>query len=568
MREGKTFVRQLEDEFTIRNIGSTLLHELAKGLYQPEHVVREYVANAVDAHRSWLGVTGKDVEQPVQIELRPNSISILDYGIGMDELEIKDVKSIAVSRKPSSEIRLTGHKGVGIWAGLSFFERIVVYTTKQGVDQGYELTVEFKDIVSGISDDKDIGSVLNANFHINVYDEPAEEHFTTITLEAPTRSEDQFLDPEFVADAVRRICPCEVDPTFAFHDELTAWYKANGIEVFPIEVDGERIYRSYSSNVEDPRLGTITVDDKPVARYWLAINKKNSVLPAQPKQLVGFRLIIDGFVLGGENPYTEPRLQGYELVKVQQYLEWHIAEVHITSEELRPNLKRDMLEESEANRRFIEKLRAWYADVDRSARLTQEKRNRIAKYEEWASDVNAFLQKVSESELTDKELAHVKEIHEELSKQEDKARSYKPKGTYEPKTQALKLVAKERKQLLALMDPLLVLAEKQSAEEDGGDSSEAGSGKDTGSGTGTGKTRSEGDGPETKGTSDDETTAGTDDDSSTQNHEVAVDVVLALFEEVLVEEFPDYQDRVQSAVVKVRQRIEQLLRAKQERSRA
>lgn len=566
MRSGKHFVDRLADEFTICNIGSTLLHELAKGLYQPEHVIREYVANAVDAHRSWLGVTGKDVEQPVQIELRPNSISILDYGIGMDESEIRDVKSIAVSRKPSSEIRLTGHKGVGIWAGLSFFERIVVYTTRQGVNRGYELTVEFKDIVSGISDDKDIGSVLNANFHIDTYDEPTEEHFTTITLEAPTRSEEQFLDPEFVADAVRRICPCEIDPTFVSYDEVMAWYGANGIEVFPIEVDGSRVYRSYSSNVEDLKLGTITIDDKPVAKYWLAINKKNSVLPVQPKQLIGFRLIIDGFVLGGENPYTEPRLQGYEPVKVQQYLDWQIGEIHVTNPEVKPNLKRDLFEESEATRRFIEKFRAWYTDTDRSARLTQEKRNRITKYEEWNKEICALLRKINGSEITDIELTRIKEIHEELSKQDAKARGYQPKGIYEPKTQALKLVAKERKQLLALMGPLLVLMEKQTVVREGGESVETVGDDSAGPSTEGGKVGSEGDASGTTAASDDDMSTGSDDENSVQDREVAVDVVLALFEEVLGEEFPDNRDRVQSALEKVRQRIEQLLQVKQVRN--
>ena len=42
-------LKKIDDKFKIEHVGSSLLNELAKGLYQPESVIREYIQNAIDA---------------------------------------------------------------------------------------------------------------------------------------------------------------------------------------------------------------------------------------------------------------------------------------------------------------------------------------------------------------------------------------------------------------------------------------------------------------------------------------------------------------------------------------
>src|SRR4051812_44305786 len=100
------YLGKLADQFTLQDVGSTLLQELAKGLYQPDEVIREYIQNAVDAHRLWKHQEGSDPEGPIQVEIRDNKISILDYGIGMAETTIRRVKAIGVSQKPTSDVPL------------------------------------------------------------------------------------------------------------------------------------------------------------------------------------------------------------------------------------------------------------------------------------------------------------------------------------------------------------------------------------------------------------------------------------------------------------------------------
>src|SRR5919106_2323459 len=94
----------VKDEFTIERIGARLLPNLARGIYNHEAVLREYVQNARDAyfdlwdfvHDLDLGYKHADLSTnlenaPIRIRIiDPTSISIQDNAIGMDEDEIRE----------------------------------------------------------------------------------------------------------------------------------------------------------------------------------------------------------------------------------------------------------------------------------------------------------------------------------------------------------------------------------------------------------------------------------------------------------------------------------------------
>jgi len=391
--------RLLDDQFGIEDVGSTLLDHLAKGLYPADEVLREYIQNAIDAHRLWEHENHSKPDGPIQVEIRGDRLSILDYGIGMDEVEVRRVKSIAVTSKIDSEVLLTGHKGVGIWAGLSYFETLILETTRRSSKLGYRLTIHFKRIVKSIDYQADIGKVMKDNYFIEVYDVEEEEHYTSVTLEKPTRSSDWFTEVSKVKDAIRRICPCEIDPNFVFQDRVMEWYEQHGIEVFKILVDGMPVYRSYPSAVENFKTSSITVNDSVVAEYWHAIHKTNGRLIPTSDELTGFRIIQNGFSLGGDNLYSDVKLSDFKPLNQsnEQYLAWHIGEIHITSRKLRPNLQRNQLEESDVSHQFIQRLRDFYGRIEEQGRQLGEKRRVAAKLEK---DVKLVLDKYAKDEET------------------------------------------------------------------------------------------------------------------------------------------------------------------------
>ncbi|HMH09791.1 MAG TPA: ATP-binding protein [Candidatus Nitrosopolaris rasttigaisensis] len=389
--------RSLDDKFSIEDVGSTLLNHLAKGLYPADEVLREYIQNAIDAHRLWRHETDTEPDGPIQIEVRGDCLSVLDYGIGMDEREVRRVKSIAVTSKADTEIDLTGHKGVGVWAGLSFFNILTLQTTKRGLNKGYRLTIYFKKIVDLISDRADIGQVMKDNYFIEEYNEPEEEHYTIVTLQDPIRSSEWFTEVTRVRDAIQRICPCPIDPNFVFYRKLVDWYNQHDLEMFRIEVDGIPIYRTFSSAVEQFKTSSITINDVVVAEYWHAIHKTNGKMTPTNGQQVGFRVVQSGFTLGELNLYSEPMLAGFKALNVNNYASWYVGEVHIVPRSLRPNLQRNKLEESEDTRLFIHRLRKFYQQLEDTARDTADKRNNaekarniLSKYKEYEDKVNSI----------------------------------------------------------------------------------------------------------------------------------------------------------------------------------
>src|SRR5258708_36902041 len=113
--------KDVKDQFTIHDIGAPLLANLAKGIYSPEAVLREYVQNAADAYIDLEELKKKKLpqtEKQIDIYLQENnSLAIQDSGVGMNLQEIKHYKRIALSPKLGKN--RAGFAGIGIWAGFS-----------------------------------------------------------------------------------------------------------------------------------------------------------------------------------------------------------------------------------------------------------------------------------------------------------------------------------------------------------------------------------------------------------------------------------------------------------------
>jgi hypothetical protein len=457
MRE-QSLVGQIHDEFGLDNLGSKLLNSLAGGVYEPQEVIREYVQNAVDAHRIVRDETGFAPEEPIHIEFRggDGSLSFLDYGIGMDEDEIKKVKSIAVSDKSLRDASLTGYKGVGIWAGYSFFDKFTLYTTKKGVPFGYEMTIDFKAIRESISHENSLAEALKEKHTIYKYEEDVDEHRTTATLHSPSENAEFFGDPDSVIDAVRRTCPCRLDPTFDHSDEVEEWYTENGFEFFSILAGGEEVFRSCPSNVREPEFGEIRVGETVVAKYWQALTDSKGVLSPDEHQMVGFQILQKGFIIGQENIYSEDTLLGYEDIRTQAYLRWQVGEIHVVSDEIKPKLQRDEFESTQFAKEFIRELRRKYTDFAHSARVVSHLNKREKSYAFYDKTVRRAEKTIeSDKELPEDLEAALIDARIELKNDEDIFHEYYNRPVRKPKVLAVREVKTKRRQLLTRLDKLI-----------------------------------------------------------------------------------------------------------------
>ncbi|ADV68796.1 ATP-binding protein [Deinococcus maricopensis] len=393
-------MRQIEDDFTIENIGASLLEELARGLYEPATVLREYIQNAVDAHRDYRNKYGDLPDQEILIEFDDDDIRIIDFGIGMELAEVKDVKSIAISSKRNRSSDLTGRKGVGIWSGLNFFSKVHIKTSKKGVPNAYIIEINFAAILKHLNSDQvvnmNIKEVVAPNYAIFETEEASDKHYSIVTLSAPIEVEyrKQLLDPQSVKKVVADICPCRVQPDFIKRQDLLDWYTENDIDQFGIKVNGEEVYKAFPSATDEFIKGEINVDSNVVAKYWLIphnpANRQNGKFPESKDYLTGVRLIQKGFVLGAANPYSKDTMEGYITIRPQSYLDWYAGEIHILDESLQPTLARNELQSTEKERRFINQLRQFYGDLTTDTREVASLRQTMWKIVKF----NTFIQEV------------------------------------------------------------------------------------------------------------------------------------------------------------------------------
>jgi hypothetical protein len=389
----------IPDKFTMDDIGATLLNELSGSIYEPGDVIREYVQNAVDAHKL-NRVDGEELpEEPIAIYIRPDSVSIVDYGIGMDIKEVSKVKGISISEKIKKGVDLTGQKGVGIWSGLSYFQKIVIETTKAGVDKKYFLTISFGDILEKLhSKDADalsVAQVLDGNHLLEEMDADLDEHGTTVTLHSPRADQaPEFLDAERIKESIRRYAPCVIDPDFKFVEEVRKWYDENNLTFIPIVVGNHDVYKSYHNGLSKFSTGTISVGDKTVVKYWLAIADRNDKIKDEPNKIPsGFALIQNGFAL--DRNYGAASIGNYPELETP-YIPWYVGEMHITNEYVLPNLDRKGLQLTGNTLKLIDNLREWYGVLDSGSRQISYIRLQIEAYNALSKRIDEIIKLIDD----------------------------------------------------------------------------------------------------------------------------------------------------------------------------
>src|SRR5437868_6756025 len=166
----------LPDELDWHDVGGRLLANIARGMYPPQGVLREYVQNAADAYKA-LGTPSE--EHKIIITPMRNGFSIQDFGVGMDDKGIRESKKIAVSNKSDYDDRV-GFRGIGIWAGLPACKKLIVDSTKEGHLYRYRLVFDFEEIMRHVDDNINIKVLVDPRYRIERHAAEKDEHYTRV----------------------------------------------------------------------------------------------------------------------------------------------------------------------------------------------------------------------------------------------------------------------------------------------------------------------------------------------------------------------------------------------------
>jgi hypothetical protein len=431
----------IPDEFTIDDIGARLLANLARGIYNHEAVLREYVQNACDAYQA-LGTVPEHEAIHIHIE-DEETIAIQDNGIGMNMADIKEAKRIAVSSKPEM-YGMTGFRGIGIWAGFQACNQLEVVTTKAGDRRRFRLQIDFAEILEHVNENINIKELLDGRFRIQADSARPDEHYTRVRMVGIQGDYRKLTERQELQRIVSQILPCKVDPSFKFLKQLNEFYdNVEGYQEYSILVEEGEVFRTFPSpsELEDFHVENLIRDGEEYGRVWWCSGHRS--LPIRNFEHRSFRLRIRNFAVGGVGIYDDEDGSVYGIVNMKtlrtpSHLNWHIGEVHITNPEIRPDTPRSALELDTMSRRAIEALRSFYDDRIADSRALSEFnscRRDLEKSEELLEEDNGF------------DVADAQELLWKLKEQDEKVRSKQPADKVKRRLRALLSKREYKKEL-------------------------------------------------------------------------------------------------------------------------
>ena len=361
---------KMNDKFIIEDVGGYLLKNISGGMYSNKDVLREYVQNARD---SYFQTSDIFEMTKIIITIEENSISILDFGKGMSETEIKQAKKIAVSSKSSKQV--AGFRGIGLWAGYEICDKLILETTTKNNNYKYRLTIDFLNLRKNVEKGFHIGELLNENYQIESQEEDKNENYTRCTLENLVPKAFELLDKEFLLNVISNDLPARVNPNWSKSSDLN-----NILNNFPIyreipiylnDIDGnsDETFRYFDENdsLSDIQYEELKYNNIIFGNAWWCINEKRKEL-SNP----GFRLKVHNITVGDVNHYID------SLVKDKQSIGWYLGEIHIDGQIIKPNTPRNDFETSEYLPDFTESLKKFYENrIDHGRFLTTINSDRI-----------------------------------------------------------------------------------------------------------------------------------------------------------------------------------------------
>ncbi|MEY2508820.1 MAG: hypothetical protein QOH01_3149 [Verrucomicrobiota bacterium] len=461
--------KTVEDEPSIQDVGARLLANIAKGIYNHEAVLREYVQNAGDAIAHLSELDDGAVDDSIQIRiLDGKSLEIHDNGIGMDLQDIKDAKRIAVSGK--GELDRAGFRGIGTWAGLQACERLELVTTKFGETTRFRLTIDFAEMLPDLEKNIHIGELLAGRYRIEESTALKEEHYTSCRLVNVMPDYRALLNNQEVKRIVSQILPCKFDPGFEHAKKVEAELRmhADGFQQYTIKVDDDEVFKHFPTGLPVPQTEVIKQDGVDYAFAWFCTGTERIKANAAKFESNNFRLRVKNIAIGAAGAYSAEDASEWNLKKMlklksPETLGWHVGEIHITNSALRPDTPRSGFEIDSQSRPGIEAIRGFYEDRIADARATAESKKFIANVEKAA----AIRKDPSKAETFD-----IKTIYDSLVEQErlskQTGKSDLAAGKKAPSKVTTKLrsrlrataLATERKKSIPILKKLVAAAER------------------------------------------------------------------------------------------------------------
>ncbi len=340
-------------------IGKDVLELLTGAMYvDPLTIYREYIQNAADAidEARDRGLYSDSLAPRIDIQLdhTTRTVRIRDNGIGVPATDfIARLAAIGGSQKRGKRQR--GFRGVGRLSGLGYAQEVVFRSRSPGDAKVLEILWNGRKLREVLRDPEfaddlvtTIKEVADLSHHSGT---GWPKHFFEVELRRVTRvRNDLLMNPEEIRNYLSQVAPVPFAPDFRLGAEISEYLQSHGIDRgmhIYIAGEDEPIHRPFQNKIKitdkiTDKLSSLELIEIPGiegtvdAIGWILHHSYFGALP-RATGIAGLRARSGNIQVGGasifESLFSEPRFNS-----------WSVGEIHILSDRIIPNGRRDDFE--------------------------------------------------------------------------------------------------------------------------------------------------------------------------------------------------------------------------------
>jgi molecular chaperone HtpG len=449
-------------------VGAYVLESLTTGMYtEPLDAVREYIQNAMDsillAERDGL-LSELNGRIDISVSKTARQFSVRDNGVGVGVSEVYSrLLNIGMSGKELG--KNAGFRGIGRLAGIAYCKQLIFRTSAPDEDRASEVVVDCEKLRGSLAPSnrqvEELADVLARHTTVTDRKGSKAEHFFEVVLEGILPEGDEFLNGSKLETYLCQVAPVPFDATkFLFAPKITKWLKTHGLGlpqcglyITEGSANNRQVLKEYKQRykVNGPGGQDVTIpiedveifcDDDSKPTYWGWYAKAPTLGTVTDDAIAGLRLRHHNIALGLTDPIGDIFASVSDSGQYRRFNRYYIGEVHVLSDGVIPNARRDNFEDNPAWQAIRPKLAEVAQSLIKLAYDASKVRNTspevlVQKASRTIEDVSDTLERGLASK--DQQQSLVKRVDDDLKKIQRVAESIDDKSAKALKTKMAEL---------------------------------------------------------------------------------------------------------------------------------
>jgi molecular chaperone HtpG len=375
-------------------IGAFVLETLTTGMYtNPLDCVREYIQNASDAILSakrFKQLKSNDGMITVTLDPGRRALTVRDNGTGVPSADaVGRLINVGMSSKVYGQE--AGFRGIGRLAGIAYCKALRFRTSACHEDETTVVTFDCEGIRRSITPSmkgvEELADVLQKYTTQDIAETKKDEHFFEVTMEGLDERLAQFLDLAIMEEYLSQVTPVEYDAQrFLYATKIAEWATAKGLRIPSVKLllrtsaTEREVFKPYKThyrtkqNNYEIRLRDISFfpeEPTPDSPFWLWYANHDYLGMFDDDRVAGLRFRRHNIAIGGPDRVAElfPGKEG-------RLNYWTIGEIHVQSDDIIPNARRDGFESTAEWIKLTEALQPFIAAHCKACRDASSSANR------------------------------------------------------------------------------------------------------------------------------------------------------------------------------------------------